>query len=66
MVTTISTRQAACELDVPYHTLRYLVRSGKISPPKDGETNKFTWRKSDLNSARRIISKRSLTPQFSS
>ena len=46
------TTQAAKRLGVPYWRLSYLIRCGKISPPRKDSSGDYVWSAEDLETAR--------------
>jgi DNA-binding transcriptional MerR regulator len=49
---------AAEALGVPYYSLHYLVRSGKVPPPARDTSGDFVWTERDLQRARRALERR--------
>lgn len=56
MISLPTTRQVSEELNVPEGRIRYLIRSGKISPNKT-QSGTFSWTKKAIRSLQSALNK---------
>jgi hypothetical protein len=54
-MTGFKTRQVAIELEIPYHRLPDLIRSGAMAPPAKDFSGDYVWSPEDVERAREII-----------